>query len=49
MDIAMTTKKPGKHLMLGAAFVARLRELGMSDAELDQAGRRNPAALLGLS
>jgi hypothetical protein len=32
-----------------AAFVGRLRELGMSDAELDQAGRKNPAALLSLS
>jgi hypothetical protein len=31
-----------------AAFVTRLRELGMTDAELDQAGRKNPAALLGL-
>jgi predicted metal-dependent phosphotriesterase family hydrolase len=32
-----------------AAFVGRLRELGMTDAELDQAGRKNPAALLGLA
>jgi hypothetical protein len=31
-----------------AAFVGRLRELGMTDTELDQAGRKNPAALLGL-
>ena len=31
-----------------AAFVARLRELGMTDAELDRVGRKNPAALLGL-
>ena len=31
-----------------AAFVKRLRELGMTDAELDRMGRRNPAALLGL-
>ena len=31
-----------------AAFVLRLRELGMTDAELDRMGRRNPAALLGL-
>jgi hypothetical protein len=31
------------------AFVMRLRELGMTDAELDRAGRKNPAALLGLS
>ena len=31
-----------------AAFVLRLRELGMTDAELDRrAGGRNPAALLG--
>ena len=32
-----------------AAFVRRLQELGMTAAELDQAGRKNPAALLGLS
>jgi hypothetical protein len=32
-----------------AAFIGRLRELGMTDAELDRAGRKNPAALLGLS
>jgi hypothetical protein len=31
-----------------AAFVQRLRELGMTDAELDRVGRKNPAALLGL-
>jgi Family of unknown function (DUF6282) len=31
-----------------ATFVLRLRELGMTDAELDRAGRKNPAALLGL-
>ena len=31
-----------------AAFVKRLRELGMTDAGLDRMGRRNPAALLGL-
>jgi len=32
-----------------AAFVPRLRELGMREAELDRAGRKNPAGLLGLS
>lgn len=32
-----------------AAFVTRLRELGLTDAELDRVARRNPAALLGLS
>ncbi len=31
-----------------AAFVKRLGELGVTDAELDQMTRRNPAALLGL-
>ena len=31
-----------------AAFVKRLQELGVTDADLDQMTRRNPAALLGL-
>ncbi len=31
-----------------AAFVTQLQELGVTDADLDQMTRRNPAALLGL-
>jgi len=31
-----------------AAFVTRLQQLGVTDADLDQMARRNPAALLGI-
>jgi hypothetical protein len=31
-----------------AAFVKRLHELGVTDADLDRMTRRNPAALLGI-
>jgi predicted metal-dependent phosphotriesterase family hydrolase len=31
-----------------AAFVKRLQQLGVTDADLDQMTRRNPAALLGI-
>jgi predicted metal-dependent phosphotriesterase family hydrolase len=31
-----------------AAFVQGLQELGVTDAELDQMARQNPAALLGI-
>jgi len=31
-----------------AAFVTRLHELGVTEADLDRMTRRNPSALLGL-
>ncbi len=32
-----------------AIFIAQLSKLGLTEAQLDRAGRKNPASLLGLS